>query len=63
MTVKELLELLSFPDWRRVCVRLPSGDYAGGGYSDDMKRRFGDMHVLRGDILENAFIIYAAQQQ
>ena len=58
MTVKELLELLDFPDYRHVCVRYSNNDYAGGGLVPDIKRRFGDMHVLRGDIFENAFIIY-----
>lgn len=61
MTVTELLELLDFPDWRRVCVRSPDGGYSGGGFVPDIKRRFGDMHVLRGDILENAFIIYVTR--
>ena len=37
---------------------LPDEGYAGGGLVPDIKRRFGEMHVLRGDIFENAFIIY-----
>lgn len=61
MTVKELLNLLAFPDYRRVCVRFSDGSYAGGGLVPDIKKRFGDMHVLRGDIFENAFLIYAAR--
>ncbi len=58
MTLTELLEFLDFPDYRRVCVRYPDEGYAGGGLVPDIKRRFGDMHVLRGDIFENALIIY-----
>ena len=59
MTVTELLDLLAFPDYRRVYVRYPNDGYAGGGLVPDVKRRFGDMHVQRSDIFENAFIIYA----
>lgn len=58
MTVTELLDLLAFPDYRHICVRYQSENYAGGGLVPDVKRRFGDMNVLRGDFCENAFIIY-----
>lgn len=60
-TVKELLNLLSFPDCRHVCVRFPGEAYAGGGLVPDVKKRFGDLHVQRADIFENVFIIYATR--
>lgn len=61
VTVTELLGILSFPVYRHVCVRLPDGGYAGGGLVPDVKRRFGDMNVLRADIFENVFIIYTTR--